>query len=124
MATELEKYPEIGERIKDRILELDLIYEEVAQGVGVHRQTVQAWARGYQRPEGVNLLRLAGVLKVTPSTILGEEGDVTTSMADTQYVQALERFVAEVGRGVAELEELKRLRAQAGNGGSDDDTEA
>jgi transcriptional regulator with XRE-family HTH domain len=48
-----------------------LTQRELAHAVGVHLATVTAWEIGKQRPEGDNLLRLAGVLGVPPSEVVG-----------------------------------------------------
>ena len=55
----------IGAKIKLRRKLLKLTQEDLAELVGVARQTVSAWERGSFVPDGENLIALAGVLETS-----------------------------------------------------------
>lgn len=55
----------IGAKIRLRRKLLKLTQEDLAELVGVARQTVSAWERGSFVPDGENLIALARVLKIS-----------------------------------------------------------
>lgn len=65
---------DIGKRIRDRRLELNLTLEEVGNAVGVNKSTVKKWEDGYiSNMHRDRIDALAKVLKISPvSLITGE----------------------------------------------------
>lgn len=45
----------------------------LAEGLHVREQTISEWRRGTYRPEGARLKNLAGMLKVSRETLLGDD---------------------------------------------------
>ena len=62
---------EIGEKIKRRRVSLGLTQEELAARLNIVRQTVSKWEKGLSVPDAELLTRLAEVLEVPVSTLLG-----------------------------------------------------
>lgn len=62
----------VGERIKQRRIELGITQTQLAQEVGVYRPTVSKWERGAAEKILVaNLQRVALALQTTPNKLLG-----------------------------------------------------
>lgn len=53
----------------------NMIQQQLAEAVGVSKTTVVDWEKGRYFPEGENLTKLAGVLEVSSSYLLGETDD-------------------------------------------------
>lgn len=68
---------DLGDKIKQRRLELDLTLEEVGNIVGVSKSTVMKWETGYiENMKRDKIVLLAKALKVSPLWIMGlEEND-------------------------------------------------
>ena len=63
----------VGERIKNIRTEKGLSQEELAEALGVVRQTVSKWEKGLSAPDADMLIRLAQVLNTAANDLLGEE---------------------------------------------------
>lgn len=59
-----------GTRIKARRTELKLTQQQVADAVGVRRESVVQWEKDITNTSGENLLKLADFLHVAPTWIL------------------------------------------------------
>lgn len=65
----------LGKRIQSRRKALKLNQEELAESIGVVRQTISSWENGAFAPEGKNLERLADSLKTSVAYLMGETDD-------------------------------------------------
>ncbi len=65
----------LGKRIQSRRSALKLNQEELAESIGVVRQTISSWENGVFAPEGKNLERLADSLKTSVAYLMGETDD-------------------------------------------------
>jgi SOS-response transcriptional repressor LexA len=59
-----------GTRIKAKRIELDLTQEQLAQEIGVRRETVTQWEKDQTKVTGENLLKLADTLKVSGTWLI------------------------------------------------------
>lgn len=65
---------DLGKRIRNRRLELDLTLEQVGKMVGVTKSTVRKWETGYiEHMKRNNIAMLAEALKVSPLWVMGIE---------------------------------------------------
>lgn len=61
----------LGNRIKQRRLELGLTQEDIAKKIGVNRSTVSSWEIERREPDGEILAKLANILQCTTDFLLG-----------------------------------------------------
>ena len=81
----------IGRRIREARIARGWTHEELARRMGVNWRTVQRWQTG--RPPRVETLhRLADVLDVPRSTLLGADEGATLSELREQLTQLSERL--------------------------------
>jgi len=65
---------DLGERIKDRRLKLELTLEDVGNAVGVSKSTVMKWETGYiENMKRDKIVALSKALKVSPLWVMGIE---------------------------------------------------
>lgn len=99
---------EIGRRIREARIARGWTHEELARRMGVNWRTVQRWQTG--RPPRVETLqRLADVLDVPRSALLGDGGGATLSELREQLAQLSDRL----DRLTDTLETLTRERRSA-----------
>ncbi|MGI9861348.1 helix-turn-helix transcriptional regulator [Moorella naiadis] len=60
----------LGNRIKQKRLELGLTQEDVAKKIGVNRSTVSSWEIGRREPDGEILAKLANILQCSTDFLL------------------------------------------------------
>lgn len=65
----------------------NMIQQQLAEAVGVSKTTVVDWEKGRYFPEGENLTKLAGVLEVSSSYLLGETDDPAPASASKQRLK-------------------------------------
>ncbi len=83
---------DLGKRIKDRRLELDLTLEEVGNKVGVTKSTILKWETGYiENMKRNNIALLAEALKVSPLWIMGIE-EIDSSPIEEESISELEEY--------------------------------
>jgi transcriptional regulator with XRE-family HTH domain len=67
----------VGEKIKNRRIQLDLSLQQVAEFVGVTRTTVMRWEKGIiENMRRDKIQKLADILLVSPLYILGLSNDI------------------------------------------------
>ena len=84
----------IGENIKTYRQKKGYTQEEVANRLHVTRQTISKWEKNYSIPDAEVLVKLADVLEVQTSQLLGVKVDSdvqTTEEKQNAYAEQLER---------------------------------
>ena len=89
---------------------------QLARRVGVKTETLHGWEAGRSEPRPNVLLRLAGMLNISPTWLLtGDGGSPSAASPETEMMQiraAVERLRATLLGAAAELEQLEdRLEA-------------
>lgn len=64
---------ELGEKIRNKRLELQLSQEYIAEQLGVNEETVSSWESGISELTEQNLSELADIFHITVSELTGEE---------------------------------------------------
>ena len=77
-----EKLRIFSERFKSALRRSNFQDNEIAEKMGVAPSAISNWRQGLNMAKGKNLRRLAEVLNCRPGWLLGEEGDVYTSVQD------------------------------------------
>src|SRR5436190_848864 len=77
-----EKLRLFSERFKSALGRANFQDNEIAEKLGVAPSAISNWRQGLNMAKGKNLRRLAEVLHCRPGWLLGEEGDVYTSVPD------------------------------------------
>lgn len=91
----------IGEKLRDRRLELKLTLEEVGNRVGVGKSTVRKWEKGMIANMGRDkIVSLSKVLKLDPYEILGIEEDNDISHLYSQLNSVNKERLYEYGEGL------------------------
>ena len=116
----------IGAKIKLRRKLLKLTQEDLAELVGVARQTVSAWERGSFVPDGENLIALARVLETSIDYLSqkSSEGDVYQAQHEKKEALGLGYWGTVVDRAreasaredpdeIAEIEHMLKLALRA-----------
>lgn len=85
-----------GTMLQDRIHTLRvqncISQEEFALRLGVVRQTVSKWERGISVPDADTLIKIAEILNVTVSELLGEEFKINDESSKNKVSHQLERL--------------------------------
>ena len=84
----------------------------IAERIGVAVGTVTAWERGYQQPEGDNLLALARELRVSPRWIRDGVEDAPAPEPDA-YAAELEGALDEIGEVLDRVRAKRRRRGES-----------
>lgn len=77
-----------NKRFVERRKELGLTQAETALAVGVSRVSISQWEKGETSPKGVNLHKLANVLKCDPSWLLTGQGSPVPANTEPSNVEA------------------------------------
>lgn len=97
---------ELGDRIKNRRLELGLTLEEVGKMVGVGKSTVMKWETGYiENMKRDKIALLAKALKVSPLWIMGLDESDNIALVQTKKVPLLGEIAA--GEPILATEDFK-----------------
>jgi putative transcriptional regulator len=97
----------LGENIKNYRQKKQFTQEELAARLHVTRQTISKWEKNYSVPDAEMLVRLAEILEVQTSQLLGTEGD-----DETQSKQEKENALAEQLANIAEQMAIKNRRSR------------
>jgi transcriptional regulator with XRE-family HTH domain len=97
----------LGENIKKYRQEKHFTQEELAARLHVTRQTVSKWEKNYSVPDAEMLVRLAELLEVQTSLLLGIEAD-----GETQITPEKENALAEQLASIAEQMAIKNRRSK------------
>ena len=101
----------LGERLGQARDAQGLSAAQLARRVGVKTDTLHAWEAGRSGPRPNVLLRLAGMLNVSPTWLLTGNGDRPPALtSDTEIMQiraAVERLRATLLGAAAELKQLE-----------------
>lgn len=88
-----EQREQIGARIKQRRLELDLPMQYVADQMGVNKSTVQRYESGtIDNTKKMVLEGLSRVLDVTPEWLLGETDKLDSEVTDALEIRIRDSF--------------------------------
>lgn len=101
----------IGDKIRARREELGLTLEEVGDYIGVNKATVQRYESGNMDIKRHVAIRLAEILHVTPSYIMGWD-ELPPSDTDASYIQPEYTDMAKLlqEKGITQDDFLKILR--------------
>jgi putative transcriptional regulator len=97
----------LGENIKKYRQKKQFTQEELAVRLHVTRQTISKWEKNYSVPDAEILVRLAEILEVQISQLLGTEAD-----DETQAAQEKENALAEQLANIAEQMAIKNRRSK------------
>jgi transcriptional regulator with XRE-family HTH domain len=97
----------LGENIKMYRQKKQFTQEELAARLHVTRQTISKWEKNYSVPDAEMLVRLAEILEVQTSQLLGTEAD-----DETQTTQEKENATAEQLANIAEQMAIKNRRSR------------
>jgi putative transcriptional regulator len=97
----------LGENIKEYRQKKQFTQEELASRLHVTRQTISKWEKNYSVPDAEMLVRLAEILEVRTSLLLGTEAD-----GETQTTQEKENALAEQLANIAEQMAIKNRRSK------------
>jgi putative transcriptional regulator len=97
----------LGENIKMYRQKKQFTQEEIASSLHVTRQTISKWEKNYSVPDAEMLVRLAEILEVQTSQLLGTEGN-----AETQTTPEREDALAEQLAHIAEQMAIKNRRSK------------
>jgi transcriptional regulator with XRE-family HTH domain len=97
----------LGENIKMYRQKKQFTQEELAARLHVTRQTISKWEKNYSVPDAEILVRLAEILEVQTSRLLGTEAD-----DETQTTQEKENAMAEQLANIAEQMAIKNRRSR------------
>jgi putative transcriptional regulator len=97
----------LGENIKMYRQEKHFTQEELAARLHVTRQTISKWEKNYSVPDAELLVKLAEILEVQTSLLLGTEAD-----GETQTPQEKENALAEQLANIAEQMAIKNRRSK------------
>jgi putative transcriptional regulator len=97
----------LGENIKKYRQKKQFTQEELAVRLHVTRQTISKWEKNYSVPDAEILVRLAEILEVQISRLLGTEAD-----GETQAAQEKENALAEQLANIAEQMAIKNRRSK------------
>jgi transcriptional regulator with XRE-family HTH domain len=97
----------LGENIKTYRQKKQFTQEELATRLHVTRQTVSKWEKNYSVPDAEMLVRLAEILEVQTSQLLGTESDDAA-----QTTQEKENVLAEQLANIAEQMAVKNRRSK------------
>ncbi len=84
-----------------------LTQDQVASKIGVARQTVSKWEQGVSVPDADMLIRLADVLGVSVSELLGSSGEITEPEI-TPEASDMARLLAVLNEELAEKNKFRR----------------
>jgi transcriptional regulator with XRE-family HTH domain len=68
----------LGERLKKARKDMKLTQEAVAAAIGIAKTTYNGYERDFRKPDVLTVQKLAAILNVTGSYIIGSEEEVTT----------------------------------------------
>jgi transcriptional regulator with XRE-family HTH domain len=94
------RFPLFAAALRDAMDELPIKGRALASLMEVREQTVSEWRKGSYRPEGADLLRLAGLLKVPPETLRRDDGGAKMVREGEPQSQADAQRSADYWRGV------------------------
>jgi transcriptional regulator with XRE-family HTH domain len=97
----------LGENIKKYRQEKHFTQEVLAARLHATRQTISKWEKNYSVPDAEMLVRLAEILEVQPSQLLGTEGD-----GETQITPEKENALAEQLASIAEQMAINNRRSK------------
>jgi putative transcriptional regulator len=97
----------LGENIKMYRQKKQFTQEEIANRLHVTRQTVSKWEKNYSIPDAEMLVKLAEILEVETSRLLGTKVD-----DETQTTQERENALAEQLAHIAEQLAVKNRRSK------------
>ena len=95
-------------RLKELRGKSGLSQPQLAQEIGVTKQTISLWERGPRRPDFPTMESLADYFNVQLSYLIGESDD-SSSPSEPDYAGAAKEFTEEDDR---ELEHMTSLLAQ------------
>lgn len=67
----------LGERLKKARKDMKLTQEAVAAAIGIAKTTYNGYERDFRKPDVLTVQKLAAILNVTGSYIIGSEEEVT-----------------------------------------------
>jgi putative transcriptional regulator len=97
----------LGENIKMYRQKKQFTQEEIANRLHVTRQTISKWEKNYSVPDAEMLVKLAEILEVQTSQLLGTKVD-----DETQTAQEKENALAEQLAHIAEQMAIKNRRSK------------
>ena len=74
---------EIGQKLKEKRTCLELSQEQLAEKLGVTRQTIANWERSKTYPDIASVLKLSDLYGVSLDELLKEDADMRTHVEDT-----------------------------------------
>lgn len=102
----------LQDRIRNLRIQNGISQEELALRLGVVRQTVSKWERGISVPDADTLIKLAEILEVTVSDLLGEKfqtkDETMTKKDETIDKSELSRQLAKINEHLAERNQRSR----------------
>jgi putative transcriptional regulator len=102
-----EQQKMLGENIKMYRQKKQLTQEALAARLHVTRQTISKWEKNYSVPDAEMLVRLAEILEVQTSQLLGTE-----AVAEAQTAPGKENALAEQLANIAEQMAIKNRRSK------------
>ena len=104
-----------GIRLKTLCIERGVSQKELAEVLGVSRQTVYLWTKGLRKPDRQCLEKIAAFFKVTVEYLLGEDDSVGI---ENKEIRPFVSEESEIPNDVVSIAEF-RLNFSAGNGTSE-----
>ena len=106
----VEKMTLFGERIQGRRLQLGMTQEDLANLVGVHRQTVIAWVGNENRPRGKAIVALSEILGVNSAWIVDGTAPQLPVSGVFEWAKTQSDFDSLQHYSLSDLIELRRMR--------------
>jgi transcriptional regulator with XRE-family HTH domain len=96
-------------KIKDGLTRNRMNQSDLARSIGVERATVSAWIRGTRTPSLGHLMKVAKVLNMSLSEILGEEVLIAETQPERKILQLVRKLSPD---DLAHLERLAEALAK------------
>lgn len=74
----------IGDRIKDRRIELDLTQKDVADKLNITYQTISKYERGINSPDAITIAKLADILDCSADYLVGKTDDPDAKIIESK----------------------------------------
>lgn len=83
---------DIKERLREARKARGMKQADLAERMGVRKNTVSAWETGQNRPDMDDVERLCGILDVSPSWMLGVDDDLAVSPSEMALIKKIRQL--------------------------------